>query len=121
MRPRFLLDENLSHDIVVGVKHYNAAIDILFVGAPGAPPLGTKDPEILDSCERERRILITKNRRSMPGHLAAHLQTGRHYWGLLSIKEGREGDIGGIVQSLTLIWEVQEAEEYLDTRAWIPF
>jgi hypothetical protein len=40
--------------------------------------------------------------------------------GILTIKKGRESDIFGIVQSLILIWEVQEAEEYFDARGWIP-
>jgi hypothetical protein len=40
---------------------------------------------------------------------------------MLSVKRGREGDIGGIVESLILVWELQEAEEYVGVRDWIPF
>ena len=121
MKPRFLIDENLSLDITPGVRRHDATIDITHVGDPGAPPFRTPDPTILDYCERERRILVTKNRKSMPGHIADHLRTGHHHWGLLSVKTGREDDIGGLIESLVLVWEIQKAEEYLDTQDWIPF
>ena len=58
MRPKFLIDENLTRDIVVGVRKRDPSIDILHVGDPGAPPKGTPDPAILDFCETEQRILI---------------------------------------------------------------
>ncbi len=121
MKPRFLIDENLSLNIAPAVRRHNPSIDILHVGDPGAPPLKTRDPDILEFCERERRILVSKNRKSMPGHLTDHAQAGGHFWGILSVKKGRELDIGGIIESLILVWEIQEAEEYRDTQDWIPF
>lgn len=121
MRPRFLLDENLSPSIATEVRRHDPRIDILYVGDIGAPALNTRDPDILEYCERERRILVTKNRKSMPSHVAEHIQAGRTFWGILSVKKGREGDLGGLVESLILVWELQEAEEYLGARDWIPF
>jgi hypothetical protein len=121
MKPRFLLDENLSPSIVLEVRRHNLAIDIVHVGDSDAPPLNTRDPDILVFCERGQRILVTKNRKSMPGHLTDHIQAGRTFCGMLSVKRGREGDIGGIVESLILVWELQEAEEYVGVRDWIPF
>jgi hypothetical protein len=121
VKPRFLVDENLSLDIAPAVRRHNPSIDILHVGDPGAPPLKTRDPDILAFCARERRILVTKNRKSMPGHLMDHAQAGGHFSGILSVKKGRELDIGGITESLILAWEIQEAEEYFDTQDWIPF
>jgi ribosome biogenesis GTPase A len=81
VKPRFLIDENLDPDIYEGVKRYNSVIDIVVVGDDAAPPLGTKNPQILEYCEREQRILVTNNRKSMPGHLRDHLRIGHHYWG----------------------------------------
>jgi hypothetical protein len=37
------------------------------------------------------------------------------------VRRGRKHDIGGIIDSLTLIWELEEAEDYLDKVEWIPF
>jgi hypothetical protein len=40
---------------------------------------------------------------------------------MLKVRKGREQDIGGLVESLILIWELEEAEAYLDREQWIPF
>jgi hypothetical protein len=58
-KPRFLVDENHQRAIVVGVRHYDSAIDTVRVGEMGAPTIGTLDPEILDYCAQSQRILIT--------------------------------------------------------------
>jgi hypothetical protein len=59
LKIRFLVDENLWPELVAAVRRYNPAIDILRVGQPGAPPLGTLDPAILVYCEAEQRALVT--------------------------------------------------------------
>lgn len=38
MRPRFLLDENLSDKIVTGLKRLKPLADITNIGAEGVPP-----------------------------------------------------------------------------------
>lgn len=121
MKPRFLIDENLSREIAAGVRRHDSSIVILHVGDPGAPPVRALDPAVLEYCEREHRILVTKNRKSMPGHIADHIRAGRQFWGSLSVKKGRENDIGGLIESLVLVWEIQDAEEYVGMRDWIPF
>lgn len=72
MKVRFLLDENLSPKLKVAVLRLNPTIDILRVGDADAPPLGTLDPELLRFLELSQRLLVTDNRKSMPGHLEAH-------------------------------------------------
>ncbi len=72
MKVRFLLDENLSQRLKIAVLQTNPYIDILCVGDEKAPPFGTLDPEILLYTEKEKRLLITSNRKSMPEHLEAH-------------------------------------------------
>lgn len=46
MKPRFLLDENLSPRFKLAVLRLNSEIDIMRVGDSNAPALGTLDPEI---------------------------------------------------------------------------
>lgn len=121
MKPRFLLDENLRRSIATGARGHNPAIDIVRVGDPGAPAIGTHDPDILDFCELDRRILITKNRKSMPGHIADHVQAGKTFWGMLKVKEGRENEIGKLVETLLLIWAAEEAEAYVGKVEWVPY
>ena len=119
MKIRFLLDENLSKQIKIAVLRVNSAVDILCVGDPHAPPYGTPDPDILRFLEGTQRLLITDNRRSMPGHLESHWVEGGHIWGLFWVRP--QTPIGRLVQELLLIWEAAEAEEWIDRIDWIPF
>lgn len=67
MSVRFLLDENISPRVRVAIQRHYPHIDILRVGDEGTPRLETLDPEILQHLELSQRILVTKNRASMPG------------------------------------------------------
>jgi hypothetical protein len=119
MRVRFLLDENLSHAIIEAVHQFDSDVDITAVGSPDAPPIATPDPNILLYCERERRLLITNNRRSMPGHIADHLAAGRHHWGVFRTHT-RSPAIGPLAEMIYVYWGASEAEEHIDTQGWIP-
>jgi len=119
VRVRFLLDENLNPDLQTALLRLDPTIDILRVGDSGAPPLETLDPEILDFCEREKRLLITDNRKSMPGHLKDHWARGGQFWGLCWVRP--EYSIGTISEILYEIWGASEAEEWIDRTEWIPF
>jgi hypothetical protein len=119
MKPRFLLDENLDPDIAHEARRRDPSIDIVYVGVRGAPTPGTLDPAILDFCEAERRILITNNRASMPGHVADHLAAGRHSWGVLTTR-ARKPPIGQLVEEILTIADASEAEEWYDLSDWIP-
>ncbi len=59
MKIRFLLDENLSPKLKFAVLRLNPAIDIVRVGDPDAPLLGTLDPELLRYLEVFQRLLVT--------------------------------------------------------------
>lgn len=76
MKVRFLLDENLSNRIKLALLRLNPDIDILSVGDPDAPPLGTLDPDVLRYVELSQRLLVTGNRKSMPEHLESHWGEG---------------------------------------------
>ncbi len=120
MKVRFLLDENMSKDIVVALLRHNAEIDILRVGDEGAPLLGTLDPDILRFCEAEQRAIVTDNRHTMPGHMADHLRAGGHICGVFKTRR-QKAPLGRVIATLILIWEASEAEEYIDRQVWIPW
>lgn len=119
MKVRFLLDENLSPRLQVAIKHFNTAIDVLRVGDPDTPSLGTPDPELLRYLERSQRLLVTNNRTSMPQHLEAHWASGGQLWGLFWLRQ--KVTIGRCAEELYTIWEMSEAEEWVDVVDWIPF
>ena len=93
-------------------------IDILRVGDEVAPPLKTPDDLILMHLEEHRRMLVTLNRASMPGHIGDHLRAGRHHWGVLRVKPGAA--MATLVEELVLLWEASEAEDWVDHFDWLP-
>lgn len=62
------------------------------------PPLGTLAPDMLLYCESQQRMLVTNNRKSMPGHIADHLSAGHHHWGILQLTH--EFSIGELSEQL---------------------
>jgi Domain of unknown function (DUF5615) len=119
LKVKFLLDENLSPRLKIALLRLNPQIDVLRVGEPEAPPIGTLDPEILVYLEISQRLLVTDNRSSMPGHLTDHWNKGGHIWGLLWTRPTTP--IGKLAQDLHLVWDASEAEEWCDRLDWIPF
>jgi len=119
MKTRLLLDENVSPRVKTALLRLNPTIDVLRVGDPTTPPLGTLDPEVLRFVDFSQRMLITFNRISMPAHLEAHWVTGGHIWGLFWVRP--ETSIGRLAEELHLFWEASEAEEWIDRIGWIPF
>jgi hypothetical protein len=119
MKIRFLLDENLPPKLKSALLRLNPKIDIMRVGEENIPTLGTLDPEILIYLEMSKRLLITDNRKSMPSHLDDHWSSGRHTWGLFWLRPNLP--LSKAAEELNLIWEVSEAEEWIDKIGWIPF
>src|SRR4051794_10612036 len=88
---RSLLDEQLRGPLWSSVRRYNALgvypLDVVRVGDPLAPPLGTPDPDLLVWAEHESRLLVTRYKRSMPAHFHRHLQSGRRSPGVLLVRD----------------------------------
>jgi hypothetical protein len=101
MKPRFLLDENLSPDITDELRRLDARIEILRVGNPAVPLLKTLDPDILLWIEANNYILVTGNRKSMPGHITDHFALGKNPPGIVYIRP--KTTIGQLVAVLHLI------------------
>ena len=117
-RLRFLLDEHLAHAIQSRLLQLNAEIEILVMGQPFAPPIGTSDQDILLWLERTGYVLVTNNRRTMPDHIRTHYDAGHRLPGLFLLK--RQARIGQVIEQLYLLWIASEAEEYLDRLLYLP-
>jgi hypothetical protein len=118
VRVRFLIDEHLSLDYVRELRRHAPEIDVLRIGMPGAPVLGTLDPAILLFCEQHQRALVTQDHATMPNHETAHLEAGHHHWGIFKLRRGQP--FGTCLAELSLIWEASEAEEWFDQSSWLP-
>ncbi len=115
---RYLLDENMAHAVRDQLLLREPRLDILCIGDDTAPPLGTPDPIILEWIEQKGYILISRNRRTIPGHLREHLTAGRHVPGILLLT--RRHSLGQLLNDLLLIWNASEPGEYQDRIEYLP-
>lgn len=122
MPPRFLLDENLRGPLWEAIQRHNGLrtvfIDALRVGGDEAPILGASDAEVLIWCEAAGRILISGDKRTLPGHLLHHLEGGRNCPGVFLLRPGRS--IRAVVSFLTLAVTASDADEWRDSLTYIP-
>lgn len=116
---RFLIDEDTAHIIQDGLLQRQPEAEVRVIGGENAPQIGTKDEEILEFLERETYILVSSNRRTMPGHLQAYLQEGGHIPGILLLRPN--SSYRQIIDTLELIWLVGIPEDFRDQLIHIPF
>jgi hypothetical protein len=118
---RFVLDEHLRRILWGAIQSHNATtpfpIDAIRIGDPPDLPRGTLDPDLLVWAEREQRLILTRDRRTMPGHLARHLAAGRHSPGVLCPRRIKLDDI---IDFLACIAYASHPDDWLDNFTFIP-
>ncbi len=115
---RYLLDENVDPLYASELTRRDPALVTWRVGTPGAPPKGASDPDILIWCEVHGFVLVTNNRKSMPGHLQDHLAAGRHIAGIIALNPVMS--VGDTLDDLWLIASAGDEAEYRDRIAYLP-
>jgi hypothetical protein len=98
MSPQYLIDEHVPAAIVRALRQQEPTLIVWRIGDAGTPARGCADPELLIWCETHDFVLVTDNRRSMPVHLAAHLQAGRYVPGIFVL--GARMSMGEIIDML---------------------
>lgn len=115
---RYLLDEHIHPAYRAQLLRAVPDLEVWMIGDPGAPARGTLDPEILVWCEDNGFLLVTNNRKSMPGHLHDHLALGRHIPGILVINPALT--MGQLIDELVLVAVASELDEYRDLLLYLP-
>ena len=122
MALRFVLDENQRGLLWRAIVRHNqlgvCPVDLVRVGDLSDLPLGASDPEILLWCEREDRILVSFDKTTLAGHLAAHLHAGRRSPGILLLRRGSRLSL--VVDHLVLVAYASEPWEWSDRIEFIP-
>jgi hypothetical protein len=88
------------------------------ISDPDAPPTGVTDPDLLVWCEAHGMLLVTNNRKSMPGHLADHLAQGRHVPGILVIDPAMS--VEELAEELSLVEGASLENEFRDQIRYLP-
>jgi hypothetical protein len=117
-RCRFLVDECVPSSLVRGLSRRIPEVTVNQVGDKHTPPKGTPDNEVLEYCEKNKLILITADRSTLPNHVAEHLSRGHHTWGVLVV--GANISLGQMLDDLCLIHEASEDFEWMDVFYYLP-
>jgi hypothetical protein len=116
MKIRFQADNDLHEDILRAAKRLQPAID--FQRAPELGlHLGVEDPEVLQLCAEQDRMLVTHDRHTMPGHFIEFIKH-QDSPGVFIVSQ--KLPVGKAAEWLVLYWEASEAEEYLNQIIAIP-
>ena len=85
MKIRFQADADLNEDIIWGEKREEPMVD--FQTADDANLRGLADDAVLALAASENRILISHDRKTMPGHVRAELEAGRTVAGVFIVPQ----------------------------------
>lgn len=122
MTLRYVLDENLRGALWQAIQQHNLRgahlLDATRVGDPSDLPLGTSDPDLLVWAEREGRLLVSLDKKTLPSHLAQHLHAGHHSPGILLITPGSA--IPAVLGYLVLAAYAGDPADYQDGITYIP-
>jgi hypothetical protein len=118
MSIQYLLDENIPPRCRDQLAQRDPMLIVWRVGDPGVPPLQSPDPLILEWCAANRFILVTRNRHSMPRHLAEHMAAGRHVPGIFVVV--RSLSLGHLLDELLLIAGASFENEHQDQIHYLP-
>ncbi|MEG4167024.1 DUF5615 family PIN-like protein [Microcoleus sp. S13_C3] len=118
MALKYLMDENIDPIYPTQIRSKQVELIIRVIGEPFIPAKGTKDPEILEWCEKYDFILVTNNRKSMPVHLNDHLQANHHIPGIFILNANLS--VGQNIDELILIAECSFVNEYQDQIIHLP-
>lgn len=115
MRVSFQADADLNHTIVKATQRYDPAID--FRSAHAAGLVALSDQEVLTRAASAGRLLVSHDRKTMPGHFANFVEHSRSN-GVIIVPQKLA--ISSVVEDLVLIWAASEAEEWINRIQVLP-
>ncbi|NJN53530.1 MAG: DUF5615 family PIN-like protein [Anaerolineae bacterium] len=115
MKVRFQADADLNQIIVKATLRLEPAID--FQTAQAASLSGLNDADVLKEAAAQGRILVSHDRRTMPGHFAQFILSASSP-GLLIVSQ--KLSVSRVAEDLMLIWLASEPEEWLNRIRSLP-
>jgi hypothetical protein len=114
---RFLFDQDVDHDILRGLIRRIPQLDAataLKIGMSAATDL-----ELLTWAAKEGRIIVTHDRKTMPGHAAALMNEGENIAGLFVVP--RSMPMHQVLEDLELMITCSEMDEWVNVIRFLPF
>jgi len=115
VKVRFLADADLNRAIVTGVLRREPSVD--FRTAQSAGLRSVKDPQVLALAAEDRRVLVSHDVGTMPGHFLSFRAAGHHSPGVFLVPQHL--DVGTAIDEL-LVWLASESTEWENRLVWLP-
>ena len=113
---RLLIDENLDHRILRGLRLRLPSLD--FVIVQDTDFRGVKDPPLLAWAAEQNRILITHDLKTIPKHAYERVETGDPMPGVIAVPDTLA--IGQAIEELVTIIECSEQHEWENLVLYLP-
>jgi hypothetical protein len=113
---RLVADENLDNDIVRGLLRRIPDLDIVRVQDVGLR--GADDATVLEWAARERRLLVTRDARTMIRHAADRVASGMTMPGVIEV--GGRVSIGAAIDDILLLVECSHEGEWEGRVLFLP-
>jgi hypothetical protein len=115
---RYQADNDLNQIIVAATYRREPGID--FQSAVKARLNHLDDLTVLQRAASEGRILVTHDKRTMPGHFVAFLSDGNNSPGVFLVIP-QDAPLQSIVEALVLIWADDTPQDWKNAITIIPF
>lgn len=115
MRVTFQADADLDARILRGLKRIAPEIDFRSADEAGLTALA--DIDVLRLAAAVGRILVSQDRRTMPGHLQKFIEEANSP-GVILLRE--RITISAAIDEIALIWSASEPDEWINRLVWIP-
>ena len=116
MKLRFQADADLDGRVFRGLRRAAPEIDIRSAADAGLAALD--DIQVLRLAASDGRVLISQDRRTMPGHFHRFVRSGVRSPGVVLLREGIS--IATAIEQLLLLWAASETGEWTNRLLWIP-
>ena len=115
MKVRLLADADFNQIILRGVKRKFPAIDFSTPAEGGI--IDRDDPAVLEIAARQGRVLVSHDTTTMPDHFYRFIET-QDSPGVFLIQQ--DCSFSTAIESLSLIWQDSEAEEWVNHLVRLP-
>lgn len=114
---RFLTDEDFNGRIVRGLVRRKSDLDLIRVQDVGLG--GADDDVVLEWADRNGRVLLTHDGRTMPNHVHRRLVTGAHVPGIFIVDD--LASIGRCIDDILLVAACSDEADWKDQVSYLPF
>lgn len=113
---RLLIDQDIDHDILRGLVRRLPLLDAVTAFEIGMSE--ATDPELLTWAARERRVIVTHDRTTMPTHAADLMAEGKNIAGLFVVL--RSLPLHQVIEDLEVMIACSENGEWVNVIRYLP-